>query len=299
MKWFRFYSDALDDPKVQRLPGDLFKTWVNLLCLCAKNDGDLPALEDIAFALRLSDEQMSAAMDEFQRRGLVDMEGDTSLPHNWHGRQMNSDRDPTATERKQRQRASDRHALVTDASRVTVESVTPLDKIREEEIRVEKINTPLPPATKPSESLAAGAATPQAVQVVGDINEITDERAFDLVSAMCQEIHSDPAKASKEWRGRQLGIAKRLLERGVTAEKVRAFTLDLLTWRKGSIDMLVIENGIETWEQNAHAPRAAPGKSPPRSAQITPVPRLVVSGRIKPDGYRNEDPTPRNTTASG
>lgn len=25
MKWFRFYHDALDDPKVQRLPGDVFR----------------------------------------------------------------------------------------------------------------------------------------------------------------------------------------------------------------------------------------------------------------------------------
>jgi len=34
--WFRFYNDALDNPKVQLLPSDLFKTWVNLLCIASR-----------------------------------------------------------------------------------------------------------------------------------------------------------------------------------------------------------------------------------------------------------------------
>ena len=41
-RWFRFYNEALDDPKVQKLPPALFKSWVNLLCLTARHDGTLP-----------------------------------------------------------------------------------------------------------------------------------------------------------------------------------------------------------------------------------------------------------------
>ena len=33
MNWFRFYHGALHDPKVQSLRPELFKFWVNLLCL--------------------------------------------------------------------------------------------------------------------------------------------------------------------------------------------------------------------------------------------------------------------------
>ena len=29
-RWFRAYDDALNDPKVQRLPGELFKAWFKL-----------------------------------------------------------------------------------------------------------------------------------------------------------------------------------------------------------------------------------------------------------------------------
>ena len=35
-QWLRLYDDVLDDPEVQRLPPDLFKHWVNLLCLANK-----------------------------------------------------------------------------------------------------------------------------------------------------------------------------------------------------------------------------------------------------------------------
>ena len=52
--WLRFYVRTLNNPKVQRLPGSVFKGWVNLLCLAKELDGDLPPLEDIAFRLRLS-----------------------------------------------------------------------------------------------------------------------------------------------------------------------------------------------------------------------------------------------------
>lgn len=93
MKWFRFYSDALEDPKVQRLPGDLFKTWVNLLCLANKSEdrGHLPPAEDIAFALRMDTDTLTAQLDELATRGLLD-EGETGLaPHNWQGRQRKSD----------------------------------------------------------------------------------------------------------------------------------------------------------------------------------------------------------------
>jgi hypothetical protein len=103
MNWFRFYHDALDDPKVQRLDPPLFKAWVNLLCLASKSDdrGNLPPVEDIAFALRLSASEALAIVDELVRRDLVDGGYDDLSIHNWSGRQRASD-DVTARVRKHR-----------------------------------------------------------------------------------------------------------------------------------------------------------------------------------------------------
>lgn len=103
MDWFRFYTGAIDDPKVQRLDPWLFKQWVNLLCLAGKSErrGELPGTADIAFALRLSDEDGARVVRDLKRAGLVDEVDGVLAPHNWHGRQKPSD-DVAARVRKHR-----------------------------------------------------------------------------------------------------------------------------------------------------------------------------------------------------
>lgn len=99
MTWFRFYVEALEDPKVQRLAPKVFKGWVNLLCLAKRCDGELPAVADIAFALRASEAEMRRLIETLTEGGLLD-ETETGLrPHNWNTRQYKSD---VSTERVKR-----------------------------------------------------------------------------------------------------------------------------------------------------------------------------------------------------
>lgn len=104
MAWFRFYHEALDDPKVQRLTPTLFKAWVNLLCLAARKGGRLPSVDDIAFSLRASVNDAQQYIDELILLGLLDIspKGDVT-PHNWQGRQYKSDSSAERT-RKYRKR---------------------------------------------------------------------------------------------------------------------------------------------------------------------------------------------------
>ncbi len=90
-RWFRFYDDAVNDPKVQRLEPALFKAWVNLLCLASKNEGWLPPIDDVAFSLRLSEEEAGQMVDALISSGLVDEIDGKCAPHNWHERQYKSD----------------------------------------------------------------------------------------------------------------------------------------------------------------------------------------------------------------
>jgi hypothetical protein len=62
MQWFRYYVEALNDPKVQRLAPDLFRTWVNLLCIAREHDGNLPVIGELAFKLRMDEEEASRAV---------------------------------------------------------------------------------------------------------------------------------------------------------------------------------------------------------------------------------------------
>jgi len=90
-RWFRLYDELLDDPKVQRLSGDDFKAWVNLLCLASRNDGKLPCVEDIAFALRMDARKAAATVERLVRATLLDADGDGFKPHGWDARQYKSD----------------------------------------------------------------------------------------------------------------------------------------------------------------------------------------------------------------
>ena len=127
-RWFRFYDEVLNDPKVQLLPPEKFKIWVNLLCLASKNDGVLPALDAVTFALRVTRDDLVTTLDQFRDAGLLDLvevrDAPMSYePHNWKERQYISDtKDPTGAERARRYR--ERHGRVTRDGRDANVSVT-------------------------------------------------------------------------------------------------------------------------------------------------------------------------------
>lgn len=109
--WFRMYVEALDNPKVQRLSGDAFKAWVNLLCLAGKNDGRLPSVEDISFALRMKPREAERFVADMVAKRLIDVSDDGMKPHDWDDRQFQTDAS-TARVRAFRERRSKRHETV-------------------------------------------------------------------------------------------------------------------------------------------------------------------------------------------
>ena len=91
-RWFRLYDEMLDDPKVQMLSPELFKTWVNLLAVASRSGGTLPTVERLSFSLRVSAHEMQSRLDELVLLALIDIRPDHQLePHNWSSRQWKSD----------------------------------------------------------------------------------------------------------------------------------------------------------------------------------------------------------------
>lgn len=125
--WWRAYNEALNDPKLQLLSGDLFKTWFNLICIASGNDGVLPCVADIAFALRLSEEETEKRLSALVDAGLFDRDKTGMKPHNWNARQFKSD---VSTERVKRFREKNRNVSETVSSSV---SETPPDTETETE----------------------------------------------------------------------------------------------------------------------------------------------------------------------
>lgn len=157
LPWFRFYCGALNDPKVQRLPGDMFKAWVNMLCLAGINDGSIPK-SDVAFALRLTEKAAAGVIDYLIERDLLDDRGDIVTPHNWDGRQFRSDvTDPTAADRMRRYRKNRNGKRNADRNN----TVTVTDT-RAEQSRYR-------PETEQIDDAVAGAAGVEAVALVSEI----------------------------------------------------------------------------------------------------------------------------------
>ena len=129
MRWFKFHADLINDPTLQRLPGDKFKTWINLLCITSKHDGVLPPLADLAFLLRpIGEDKIAALLEEFCEKGLLDsVDGPGAstryAPRDWASRQYV---DVTAAERAKRYR--DRQRDVTRDGRNSAVTVTALDQ---------------------------------------------------------------------------------------------------------------------------------------------------------------------------
>ena len=90
-QWLRLYENVVHDPKLQRLPGDIFKGLINIWCIASVNGGRLPPIEDIAFALRMSVAKAQDLINTLAAAGLIDDTEDGRMPHNWTGRQFKND----------------------------------------------------------------------------------------------------------------------------------------------------------------------------------------------------------------
>lgn len=153
-RWFRFYDTALDDPKVQRLPADVFKGWINILCLASKHGGALPSLPDIAFALRITDREADSLVTVLMEAGLLDDEPQGLAPHRWAERQYS---DATAAERMRKYRARKANTkAVTTPLRVTPVTVTPAEEDTETETEKKETNLKVGKARKRATPIPEG-----------------------------------------------------------------------------------------------------------------------------------------------
>jgi len=109
-RWFRFYDDSINHPKVLRMPLAMRWHWVSILCLASKNDGVIPCVEDICAVLHMTAAKVRAILDDLIKRTLIDVNGTTLTPHDWNGRQYKSD---VSTDRVKRFRERERNVSVT------------------------------------------------------------------------------------------------------------------------------------------------------------------------------------------
>lgn len=109
-RWFRFYSDAIRNPKVAALSDSDYRLWTELLSVAADNDGLIPCLEALKSLLRRRSDHLYAAVERLVKGGLIDRVEDGFEPHNWRKFQYKSD---SSTDRVKRFRAVSRNVSET------------------------------------------------------------------------------------------------------------------------------------------------------------------------------------------
>lgn len=136
--WLRLYVEILHSRKVQSLPPDLFKCWVNMMCLAKSNAGLLPPTEDMAWVLRCDQGKLSDQIAALVHHRLIDETDNGLAMHDWDEHQFGSD---SSTERvrefrkrkavtsgnvrkKQRETLPERSEIVTVKHEVTAQSRT-------------------------------------------------------------------------------------------------------------------------------------------------------------------------------
>lgn len=111
-RWFRFYTGVVDDPKAQMLSPEMFKHWVNVLCIAAQHDGELPPIAVTAFTLRMTEAKAAGILAKLHHLDLLDKTEASFKPHNWDGRQYKTDEtDNTNAARQKKHRAKQRDEL--------------------------------------------------------------------------------------------------------------------------------------------------------------------------------------------
>lgn len=98
-QWFRLYAEFATDPKVQMMSEADQRRFIMVLCLRCSNDDVTLRDDEVAFQLRISNDEWARSKLLFLQKGLIN---DDNTPTAWERRQFISD---SSAERVRRHRA--------------------------------------------------------------------------------------------------------------------------------------------------------------------------------------------------
>jgi len=83
--WLKFYYEVIDDPKMGRLPDNLWRRFFECCALAGELDqsGRLPSLSDISWRLRVDTGTLETEFEQLARIDLLDYRADNVLDGHW------------------------------------------------------------------------------------------------------------------------------------------------------------------------------------------------------------------------
>ena len=138
--WFRMYAEFATDPKVQMMSEADQRRFVMLLCLRCSNDDVTLHDDEVAFQLRISNDEWSRSKALFLQKGLIK---EDNTPTAWDRRQFVSD---SSAERVRKHRDKKKK----DAKQACNVTATPPEADTEAEAEAEKKRAALPAGDPPT-----------------------------------------------------------------------------------------------------------------------------------------------------
>jgi hypothetical protein len=184
--WIKLYTEILDDPDIGTLSNEQCGIFLKLLALAGRLDhrddndmetGRLDTVERVAWHLRCAVSEMQDAATAFTERGFLDERDGILYMTHYPDRQAHSpseDRNAVAerVKRHRERKAHESNERVTPLQSERNNAVTPLDKNREEQNRLEEKRergaTAAPPlSSQPPARLIDHETTPEPVLLRG------------------------------------------------------------------------------------------------------------------------------------
>ena len=113
MRWFRLWSELIDDPKICKMDEKTFRIFILLMCLAAEREqnGIIDLSEkDVAWRLRISQNILTRARQKLESLSILGSNNGNMVFLNWEKRQFRSD---CSTERVKRFRNVTRNNIET------------------------------------------------------------------------------------------------------------------------------------------------------------------------------------------
>ena len=127
-QWFRLYAEFATDPKVQMMSEADQRRFIMVLCLRCSNEDVTLQDDEIAFQLRISNEEWAQTKARFLAKGLIN---DDNKPTAWDRRQFVSDSSAERV-RKHRDKKKQAAKLVCNVTATPPEADTEADTEAEE-----------------------------------------------------------------------------------------------------------------------------------------------------------------------
>jgi len=137
--WFRMYHEFSTDPKVQMLSEVDQRRYVMLLCLRCSNDNVTLHETEVAFQLRISNDELTETVARLKDKGLID---DDLKPTSWDKRQFISDSSKSRVAKHRENKKRLCNVTVTKSNALDTDSYTDTNTDIKEKIKEKEPSPP-------------------------------------------------------------------------------------------------------------------------------------------------------------